>query len=173
MKVKVLQSCLTLYTVHGLYSPWNFPGQSTRVATFPFSRGSSQTRDQSQGSFIAGGFLPAEPQGKSKNTGVGSLFLLQGIFPTQELNRGLLHCRQILYQLSYQGSPRILEWVAYPFSRGSSRSKNQTGSPALQADSLPAEFTKKKRLFWHHLKIRSFYRKLHVSGDFLEKSVGR
>ena len=40
-----------------------------------------------------------------KNTGEGSHSLLQGIFPTQELNRGLLHCRQILYQLSYQGSP--------------------------------------------------------------------
>ena len=51
---------------------------------------------------------------------VGSLFLLQGIFPTQELNWRLLHCRQILYQLSYKGSSRILEWVAYPFSRGSS-----------------------------------------------------
>ena len=49
--------------------------------------------------------LQAEPQGKPKNTGVGSLSLLQGIFPTQELNQGLLHCRQILYQLSYQGSP--------------------------------------------------------------------
>ena len=49
--------------------------------------------------------LPAEPQGKSKNTGVGSLSLLQRIFPTQELNQGLLHCRQILYQLSYLGSP--------------------------------------------------------------------
>jgi len=41
--------------------------------------------------------LPAEPQGKPQNTGVGSLFLLQWIFPTQESNRGLLHCRQILY----------------------------------------------------------------------------
>ena len=49
--------------------------------------------------------LPAEPPGKPKNTGVGSLFLLQWIFPTQESNRGLLHCRRILYQLSYQGSP--------------------------------------------------------------------
>ena len=47
--------------------------------------------------------LPAELQGKLKNTGVGSLSLLQGIFPTQESNQGLLHCRQILYQLSYQG----------------------------------------------------------------------
>ena len=49
--------------------------------------------------------LPAEPQGKPKDTGVGSLFLLQWIFLTQESNQGLLHCRQILYQLSYQGSP--------------------------------------------------------------------
>ena len=49
--------------------------------------------------------LPAEPQGKPKNTGVGSLSLLQKIFPTQELNQGLLHCRQILYQLSYRESP--------------------------------------------------------------------
>ena len=48
--------------------------------------------------------LPAEPQGKPKNTGVGRLSFLQWIFPTQELNRGLLQCRQILYQLNYQGS---------------------------------------------------------------------
>ena len=45
--------------------------------------------------------LPAEPPEKPKNTGVGSLSLLQGIFPTQELNQGPLHYRQILYQLSY------------------------------------------------------------------------
>ena len=45
--------------------------------------------------------LPAEPQGKPKHTGVGCLSLLQQIFPTQEWNRGLLHCRQILYQLIY------------------------------------------------------------------------
>ena len=47
--------------------------------------------------------LPAEPQEKPKNTGVGSLSLFQWVFPTQGSNRGLLHCRQILYQLSYQG----------------------------------------------------------------------
>ena len=46
-----------------------------------------------------------------KNTGVGTHSLLQGIFPAQEYNPGLLHCRQILYNLSHQGSPRILEWV--------------------------------------------------------------
>ena len=60
------------------------------------------------------------------NTGVGSLSLLQGIFSTQRLNPGLLHCRQTLYQLRHQGSPRILEWVAYPFSGGPSQPRNQT-----------------------------------------------
>ena len=62
-----------------------------------------------------------------QNTGVGSLSLLQGIFPTQGLNPGLPHCRWILYQLSHKGSPRTLEWVAYPFSKGSSRPRNWTG----------------------------------------------
>ena len=73
---------------HGLYNPWNSPGQ---------------------------------------NTGVGSLSLLQRIFPTQGSNPGLPHCRRILYQLSYKGSPRILECVVYPFSRGSSWPTNRTG----------------------------------------------
>ena len=45
----------------------------------------------------------SEPPGKPKNTGVGSLSLLQRIFPTQESTRCLLHCRWILYQLSYWG----------------------------------------------------------------------
>ena len=58
--------------------------------------------------------LPAEPQRRSKNTGVGSLFLLQGIFSTQRSNWGLLHCRQILFQLSYQGSP-ILHMIVYKY----------------------------------------------------------
>ena len=52
-----------------------------------------------------------------KNTGAGCHAILQGILPTQGSNQGLLHCRWILYHLSHQGSPRILEQVAYPFSR--------------------------------------------------------
>ena len=63
--MKVTQSCLTPRDPHGLYSPWNSPGQ---------------------------------------NTEVGSLSLLQRIFPTQGLNPGLQHCRHILYQLSHKGS---------------------------------------------------------------------
>ena len=72
---------------HGLYSPWNSPGQ---------------------------------------NIGVGSLFFFQGIFPNQGSNPGLPHCRWILYQLSHKGSPRGLEWVAYPFSSGSSQPRSRT-----------------------------------------------
>ena len=70
--------------------------------------------------------LPSEPPEKPKNTGVGSLSLLQGIIPTQGLNQGLLYCRQILYQLSHQRNPRILKWVACPFSSRSSRPMNWT-----------------------------------------------
>ena len=61
-----------------------------------------------------------------QNTGVGSLSLLQRIFPTQGLNPGLPYCRGILYQLSHKGSPRMLEWVVYPFSSGSSQPRNRT-----------------------------------------------
>ena len=69
---------------------------------FPFSRGSSQPREQTQVSRTAGRFFTS---GKPKNTGLSSLSLLQWMFLTQEWNLGLLHCRLILYQLSYQGSP--------------------------------------------------------------------
>ena len=62
-----------------------------------------------------------------QNTGEDSLSLFQGTFPTQGSNPGLPHCRQILYQLSLKGSPGTLEWLAYPFSRGSSKPRNRTG----------------------------------------------
>ena len=104
-----IQSCPTLcdpmdYTVHGILQ-----ARIMEWVAFPFSKGSSKPRDRTQVSCIAEDPLPAEPQGKPKNTGVGSLSLLQQIFPTQELNQGLLHCRQILYQLKYQGSPFLYE----------------------------------------------------------------
>ena len=77
--------------------------------------------------------LDCSPPGSSvhgdspgKHTGVACHALLQGIFPTQGSNPGLPHCRQILYHLSHQGSPRKLEWVAYPFSRGSFQARNWT-----------------------------------------------
>ena len=76
------------YTVHGILQ-----ASILEWVAFPFSRGSFETRS----STFQADFLPAEPQGKPKNTGVSSLFFLQGIFLTQESNQGLLHCRRILY----------------------------------------------------------------------------
>ena len=90
------------YIVHGILQ-----ARMLEWVVFPFSRGSSWPRDGTQVFNMAADALPAEPPEKSKNTGVGSLSLLQGIFPTQEFNQGLLHCRRILYQLSYQGSPNM------------------------------------------------------------------
>ena len=125
VKVKVAQSCLTLcdsmdYTVYGIL-------QATILewVAIPFSRGSSQPRCP----ILQVDSLPAEPQERPKNTGVGSLSLLQVIFPTQGSNPDLPYCRRILYQLSHKGSPRILEGVAYPFSSRSSWPRNQPGVP--------------------------------------------
>ena len=83
-----------------------------------------------------------------KNTGVGCHALLPGDFP----NPGIKPRSRTLQANSFtdwanQGSLRILEWVAYPFSRGSSWPRNQTGSPALQVDSLPAGLHREAHLY--------------------------
>ena len=90
-----------------------------------------------------------------KNTGVDSHSLLQGIILIQGSNPGLPHCGQILYQLSHQGSPRILEWVAYPFSNGSSRPRNQTGVSCV-AGRLSAELSGKSNSNWPFIKVEAF-----------------
>ena len=103
--------------LHGLYSPWNSPGQ---------------------------------------NTGVGSLSLLQGIFPTRGLNPGLPHCGQILYQLSHKESPRILEWVACPLSAGSSRPRNRTGASCTAGGFFTSWATRLCLLLLVYLKNKIF-----------------
>ena len=80
-------------------------------------------------------YSPWDSPGQS--AGMGS------IFPTQGSNPGPPHCRWILYQLSHRESPRILEWVAYPFSRGSSRPRNRTEVSSIAGDSLPTELSGK------------------------------
>ena len=107
---------------HGLYSPWNSPGQ---------------------------------------NTGVGSLFLLQGIFPTQGSNPGLLCCRWILYQLSHQGSSRILEWVAYPFSSGSSWPRARTGISCIAGRFFTSWATREAPL--NHWTAKEFPRNPYIN----------
>ena len=85
-EVKVIQSCPTLcnpmdYTVYGILQ-----ARILEWVAFPFSRGSSQPRDRIQVSHIAGRFFTSWATRKPKSTGVGSLSLLQWIFPTQESN---------------------------------------------------------------------------------------
>ena len=82
-----LLSCVQLFAIYGLYNPWNSPGQNTGIA-FPFCRGSSQPRDQTQVSHTAGGFFTIWATREPKNTGVGNIFLLQQTYPTQEWNWG-------------------------------------------------------------------------------------
>ena len=109
VKGKIAQSCRTLcdpmdYGVHGILQ-----ARILEWVAFPVSRGSSQPWIEPRSSTLEVDSFPAEPQGKPKNIGVGSLSLLQSIFLTQELTWGLLHGRQILYQLNYQGSPILQE----------------------------------------------------------------
>ena len=75
--------------------------------------------------------------------GLGSLSLIQGIFPTQGSYPGLLYSRQILYQLSHKGGLRVSEWVTCPFSRDLPDPGIKLGSPALQVDSSPTELSGK------------------------------
>ena len=79
-----------------------FSSQNTGVGSLSLLQGIVPTQGRTRSPALQADSLPTEPPGKPKNTGVGSLSLLQGIFLTQELNWGLLHHRQILYQLSYQ-----------------------------------------------------------------------
>ena len=102
--MKVIHWCLTLcdpmdYTVHGILQ--------ARILewVFPFSRDLPTSGIKPRSPALQVHSLPAESHGKPKNTGVGSLSLLQQIFLTQESNWGLLHCGHILYQMSYKGSP--------------------------------------------------------------------
>ena len=116
LKLKVTQSCPTLFNPwtiqpmefsrpeywsgQPLPSPGDLPNPGIKPRSPAFQEDS----------------LPAEPQGKPKNTGVDSLSLLQQIFLIQEFNQGLLHCRWILYQLSYEGSPKKMKVVHFLFA---------------------------------------------------------
>ena len=84
-------------------------------------------------------FSPRNSPGQ--NTGLGSLSLLQGIFPTQGSNPGLPHCRRILYQLSHQGSQKYWSGKPIPSAGDHPNPGTELGSPALQGDSLPAELS--------------------------------
>ena len=83
-----------------------------------------------------------------KNTRVGCHALLQGIFLTQGSNPGLPLCGWILYCVSHQGNPRIMEWVAYPFSRGSSQPRNRTSVSRIAGGFFTSWATREVTLHW-------------------------
>ena len=106
----VTQSCLTLCDAMdcsplGSSVRGNSPGKNPGMGCHALLQGIFLPRDQARVALQADSLL-SEPPGKPKNTGVDNFFLLQGIFPTQGSSPGLLHCRQILCKLSYQGSPK-------------------------------------------------------------------
>ena len=102
----------TPWTVHGILQ-----ARILEWVAFPFSRGSAQPRDWTQVSCIAGGFFPSWATREAQEYWCGQPIPSPGDFPTQELNWGLLHCRRILYQLSYQGSPPKTQLTAKQLSR--------------------------------------------------------
>ena len=113
--VKLCPILVTLWTVAGkapLSMGFSRP-EYRSGQPFPSPGDFSQPRDRTEVSHtLQADSLPAEPQGKPKNIGVSSLSLLQRIFPTKESNQCLLHCRCILYQPSYEGSP-LRVWNAH------------------------------------------------------------
>ena len=75
-----------------------------------------------------------------------------GDLPNPGIKPGLLHCRRILYHLSHQGSPRILEWAAYPFTRGSSQPRNWTQGSCIAGQFFTSWATREDLLNrWQHL----------------------
>ena len=119
--------------------------------------------------------LDCSPPGSSvhgdspgKNTIVGCHVLLQGIVPTQELSPGLPHCRQILYHLNNQGSPRILEWVAYPFCRESSQHKDQTRVSCIAGRHFILWATREALVKGTHKNQRPFFLPFSHPDIFLE-----
>ena len=112
-------------------------------------------------------FVATPWRSPGKNTGMGSLSLFQGIFPAQGSNPGFPHCRWILYQLSHKESPRILEWVAYPFSSGSSWPRNRARVSCI-AGGLFTNWAMKEALLLallNLIKILSFFFFLFLISD--------
>ena len=88
---------------HGLYRPWNSPGQNTGVGSLSLLQGIFPTQGLYPSPALQADSLSAEPQGKPKNSGVGSPVPSPADLPDTKWKGVLLHCRWILYQWSYQG----------------------------------------------------------------------
>ena len=111
-------SCVRVFA-----TPWTVQARTLEWVAFPSAGDLPNLGMEPRSPALQVDFLPAEPQRKAKNTGVGSLSHLQQIFPIQESNWGLLHCRWILHCLNHQGSPHTS--TNYPTNRSSDHWKDQ------------------------------------------------
>ena len=127
-----------------------------------FQKWSETCSVMSNSLWLCGLYSPRNSPGQ--DTGVDSFSLLQGIFPTQGSDPGLLHWRWILYQLSHKGSPRTLEWVTYPFSRGSSWPRDRTGVSCI-AGRFFTNWAIREKYFQIIYPIRSEYPKSIKNSD--------
>ena len=134
VKVKVTQSCPTLCEPVK-HSPWNSPGQNTGVGSLSLLQRPSQPRSWTPVSCIAAAAakllqscltLSDPVDGSPPGSPVPGIFQAR-VLEWFAISFSILNCRQILYQLSHKGSPRILEWVGYPFSTRPSQPRNRTG----------------------------------------------
>ena len=107
LKVKVAQSCLTRCDIMDYKSMEFSRPEYWSGEPFPSPGDLPNSGTEHRSPALQVDSLSAEPPEKPKNTGMCSLSLLQRVFLTQESNWSPLHCRQILYQLSYEGSPYI------------------------------------------------------------------
>ena len=123
---------------------------------FLFSRGFSQPRDRTQVSHIAGRFFTNWATREAQEYWSGSLSLLQQIFPTQELNQDLLHCRRILFQLSYEGSIYFVLMPAVVCSSLLAATRTKIAGPGLSLTSLV-------EALWHNTLQSSSRRHIYIS----------
>ena len=149
LNVKVAQSCPTLrnpmdYTIHR-----TLQARILEKVAFPFSRGSSQPRSPA----LQVDSLSAEPQGKPKNTGVGNLSFLQGIFLTQESNQDLLHFRQIFYQLPSIETEKAFDKIQHPFMI---RTLQKASKEAKYLNIIKAIYDQPANIIYNGEKLKAF-----------------
>ena len=162
-EVKVAQSCPALcdpmdYTVHGMLQ-----ARILEWVAFPFSRRSSQPRDRTQVSRTAGGFFTSWATRGAQEYWRGWPIPSPGDLPDPGIELGSPALQADSLPSEQQGSPRILEWAAYPFSRGSSRPRNWTGVSYIAGGFFTSWATRETQINVRTVKL--FTRLLQLSNS--------
>ena len=165
MCVKSLQSCLTLRDTMNCSPPGSpvhgiLQARILEWVAMPFSRGSSWSRDPNYISYVC--LVHWHAVSLLLTPSLGSLYVCRHVYiqyiyvfyavlshsdSNQGLNSVLPHCRQIFLPSEHQGSPRILEWAVYIFSRGSSQLRNQTGISCIAGRFFTSWATREAQIY--------------------------